>query len=59
MLSIDELAEFLGVPRKTIIQWRYMRIGPRGYKFGRHVRYRMSDVEKWMETQRDPERRKW
>ena len=53
LLSIPELAEYLGVPVATIYRWRYTRDGPAGYRVGRHVRYRLSDVERWLETQRD------
>jgi excisionase family DNA binding protein len=53
LLSIPELADYLGVPIATIYRWRYMRDGPAGYRVGRHVRYRVIDVERWLETQRD------
>ena len=53
LLSIPELADYLGVPVATIYRWRYRRDGPAGYRVGRHVRYRLSDVERWLETQRD------
>jgi excisionase family DNA binding protein len=53
LLSIPELADYLGVPIATIYRWRYMRDGPVGYRVGRHVRYRLSDVERWLDTQRD------
>lgn len=49
--SIDELAEFLGVPVGTVYRWRYIGIGPRGIKVGKHVRYRPADVEVWLEEQ--------
>ena len=53
LLSIPELADYLSVPVGTIYRWRYARDGPVGYRVGRHVRYRLSDVEHWLETQRD------
>ena len=53
LLSIPEVADYLGVPVATIYRWRYTRDGPVGYRVGRHVRYRPSDVERWLETQRD------
>ncbi len=53
LLSIPEVADYLGVPVATIYRWRYTRDGPVGYRVGRHVRYRPSDVECWLETQRD------
>lgn len=46
-----DLADFLGVPEATLTQWRYLRRGPRWSKVGRYVRYRWSDVEKWLDEQ--------
>ncbi len=48
LMSIQELAQFLDVPVKTIYAWRYHREGPRGFRVGRHVRFRWSDVEAWV-----------
>lgn len=45
--STAELAEYLGVPVKTIHQWRYMQKGPRGFRVGRHLRFRPADVRAW------------
>lgn len=44
-----EVAAYLKVPDKTLAQWRYLRTGPKWSKVGRHVRYRWSDVEKWLD----------
>jgi excisionase family DNA binding protein len=49
LLSVDELADYLGVPAKTLYAWRYRREGPRGFRVGRHLRYRWSDVQLWIE----------
>ncbi|MGW6258785.1 helix-turn-helix transcriptional regulator [Streptomyces sp. NPDC055085] len=46
-----ELADHLGVPLATIRQWRYLGRGPRSTKVGRHVRYRWTDVEAWLDQQ--------
>lgn len=51
LLSAEELAEYLGVPKATLYQWRYRREGPRGFRVGRHIRYRWIDVEDWIEHQ--------
>jgi excisionase family DNA binding protein len=48
LLSPDEVAVFLGIPVKTLYQWRYKGVGPRGLRIGRHVRYRSADVEAWL-----------
>ncbi|MEV7007541.1 helix-turn-helix domain-containing protein [Streptosporangium sp. NPDC051022] len=47
----SEVAEFLGVPEKTLTQWRYLRKGPRYGKVGRFVRYDWRDVEAWFDQQ--------
>jgi excisionase family DNA binding protein len=45
----ERTGEFLDVPTGTLANWRYQRRGPRFVKVGRHVRYRRSDVEAWLE----------
>jgi len=47
-MSNKELADYCGVPLNTVRTWRHRNVGPRGYKVGRHVRYRLSDVEAWI-----------
>jgi excisionase family DNA binding protein len=54
LLGPQALAEYLGVPVKTVYQWRYRNLGPRGIRVGRHVRYRRADVDSWLERQADP-----
>ncbi|MEU4964342.1 MULTISPECIES: helix-turn-helix transcriptional regulator [Streptomyces] len=44
-----EVADYLGIPEKTIAQWRYLRIGPKSIKVGRYTRYRWSDVDHWLD----------
>jgi excisionase family DNA binding protein len=51
--SPEELAAELDVPIGTIYRWRVQGTGPVGHRIGRHVRYRRSDVETWLRTQRD------
>lgn len=55
LLSPEQLATFLGVPLATVYRWRTRGGGPRGIRVGRHVRYRLSDVESWLEDHADPE----
>lgn len=44
-----DLSELLhGIPEKTLSDWRSRGIGPAFVKIGRHVRYRPTDVEKWL-----------
>ena len=56
LMSPEALAEFLGVPIKTVYQWRYRNLGPRGIKVGKHVRYAPEAVREWLERQADPKR---
>ena len=50
-LSRAELAARLGVPVKTLAEWASKGTGPRYAKFGKHVRYRLSDVIAWENDQ--------
>ncbi|MDF1602200.1 helix-turn-helix domain-containing protein [Nocardioides sp. YIM 152315] len=53
LLSIEDLAEYLGVPIATIYDWRVDGKGPRGIRVGRHVKFTTGDVLAWIETQRE------
>jgi predicted DNA-binding transcriptional regulator AlpA len=46
-LSVEDLAEREGVPVQTVYGWNKTGDGPPRMKIGRHVRYRLQDVEKW------------
>lgn len=49
LLWAEEVAMILGVPVKTLYQWRYKGVGPAGMRVGRHLRYRAADVELWID----------
>ncbi|MDJ0959935.1 MAG: helix-turn-helix domain-containing protein [Acidimicrobiia bacterium] len=53
LLTVQGLANYLGVPVSTIYAWRYRHEGPPGFRVGRHVRFRRSDVEGWLNDQLD------
>ena len=53
LLRPDEVAAFLGIPLATIYRWRSRGDGPPGIRVGRHVRYRLEDVDRWLDEQRD------
>jgi excisionase family DNA binding protein len=55
LLSPDDLAAYLSVPLKTIYRWRYRGEGPASYRVGRHVRYKLEDVEAWLRARREQE----
>ncbi|GAA0636313.1 hypothetical protein GCM10009535_10680 [Streptomyces thermocarboxydovorans] len=46
-----EVAAYLGVPVKTLYQWKYRGIGPNVHKVGRHLRYRWHEVDAWVTSQ--------
>ncbi|OBH40529.1 hypothetical protein A5690_24730 [Mycobacterium intracellulare] len=50
-ISRKDLAERLGVPHKTPAEWATKGTGPKFARFGRHVRYRLSDVIAWENEQ--------
>lgn len=51
LLSVQDLADYLDVPVATIYTWRHHGDGPPGFRVGRHLRFRTSDVAHWI-TQR-------
>lgn len=51
LADTDEVAEFLGVPSATLVQWRYLGKGPAWRKIGKYVRYDWPSVEQWLADQ--------
>jgi predicted DNA-binding transcriptional regulator AlpA len=49
----EEVARFLGVPKATLYQWRYLGIGPKAGRVGRHLRYLPEDVIAWFRQQQE------
>jgi predicted DNA-binding transcriptional regulator AlpA len=47
--SAEEVAEHLGIPLRTLAEWRQHDTGPRYMRVGRYVRYRWADVEQWLD----------
>ncbi|MGW2953422.1 helix-turn-helix domain-containing protein [Streptomyces eurythermus] len=43
-LTPDDIAEIFGVPKETVYQWRKKRVGPPGFRIGKHLRYDPADV---------------
>ncbi len=50
-LTRKEVADRWKMPDATLDQWAHLNRGPRYAKFGRHVRYRLSDVIDWENRQ--------
>jgi len=53
LIDVQQLADYLDVPVKTLYAWRYRREGPPGFRVGRHLRYRCSDIQRWIEQRID------
>lgn len=53
MLTIDELAEYLALPVRTLYDWRLSGRGPCAVHVGRQLRYLVFDVESWLSQQRE------
>ena len=49
LLSTEDVARILVVPVSTLYCWRYKGTGPKAYRVGKHLRYRLSDVMAWLE----------
>lgn len=47
--GVTDVADYLGVPVKTLYQWRHQGYGPRSRRVGRHLRYDPRDVVTWFE----------
>jgi len=53
LLTIEDLSDYLKVPVKTIYNWRSAKNGPRAIRVGRSLRFRMSDVQAWLDENAD------
>ena len=49
--TTEETASFLGIPKATLYRWRYLGIGPKAGRVGRHLRYDPADVIAWFRKQ--------
>ena len=49
--SVQDVADYLGIPLKTLYNWRTRGIGPRARRVGRYQRYEEQDVRAWFTTQ--------
>ena len=53
-LSPQELADYLNISVRSVYAWNHAQTGPRPIKVGKHVRYRLSDVETWLDSNTGP-----
>ncbi|GGD27072.1 helix-turn-helix transcriptional regulator [Nocardioides daphniae] len=51
ILTIDQAAAYLSIPKATLYTWRTRRVGygPRAVKMGGNLRYRLADLDAWIE----------
>lgn len=48
LLTIDELSNYLQVPKQTIYYWQKIGSGPRPLKVGKHLRWNKRAVLDWL-----------
>jgi excisionase family DNA binding protein len=53
LLTIDEVADWLGKPKNTLYRWRKQGYGPRAIKVGNDLRYRVAEVERFLNEHTD------
>jgi excisionase family DNA binding protein len=47
-LTLAELADRLCVSTQTLYDLRSQGRGPRGFRIGRHLRFRVSEIDAWL-----------
>jgi excisionase family DNA binding protein len=52
--SVRDVADYLGVPVKTVYQWRSTGYGPTARRVGKYLRYKPSEVMAWFDALTDP-----
>lgn len=50
LLTVAEVACWLGMAEGTLRYWRHVHRGPRSLTVGGAVRYRRSDIEDWIKV---------
>nr|WP_179756930.1 helix-turn-helix domain-containing protein [Kineococcus aurantiacus] len=48
-MSPQQVASYLQIPVTTLYQWRHRGDGPPAARVGRYLRYRETDVRRWLE----------
>ena len=54
LIDTAELAFYLDVPVATVYDCRVRGKGPAAHRFGKHLKFAVSDVRAWMAEQREP-----
>ena len=53
LMDVHELATYLGIPISTVYDWRVHGKGPAAYRFGKHLKFAISDVKDWVAQQQE------
>lgn len=53
LLSTEQVAAWLQVPVRTLYFWRQVNAGPPAIRIGRVLRWRRSDVTRWLADHQD------
>jgi len=56
LIGVEELAAYLGVPIQTIYDWRCAGTAPRAFKFGKRLKFAVTDVAEWIEQHHERSR---
>lgn len=48
LLNTDEASQILGLAKNTLERWRTFGTGPRYFRIGRTIRYKLSDLESYV-----------
>jgi excisionase family DNA binding protein len=56
LLTMAEVAARVRAPLDTVRYWRAQGTGPQGFKVGRRVLFRESDVAAWLDAQMTAQR---
>lgn len=51
--GVQDVANYLGVPVKTLYEWRRTGYGPAGRRVGKYLRYDPAAVRQWFDSLSD------
>ena len=51
LLTISEVAAIVRAPIATLRYWRHLGTGPRSFRLGRRIVYRVADLRAWIDAQ--------
>jgi predicted DNA-binding transcriptional regulator AlpA len=57
LVPIEDLAAEVKVEVQTIYNWRSAGKAPRAHRIGRRLFFRRSDIDSWIASRAEPERR--